>query len=63
MKEDDNKTPEVEEEEMEIGYLDLVGLEMACSEKVPENIFPQKVTLLEKSIIKAKSMKYLGVSA
>ena len=48
---------------MEIGDLDLVGLEMTCSEKVPEKILPQQVKLLEKMIIKAKSMKFLGVSS
>ena len=47
---------------MEIGDMDLVGLETTCSEKVPEKILPQQVTLLEKAIIKAKSMKFLGVS-
>ena len=47
---------------MEIGYLDLVGMETTCSEKVPEKILPQQVTLLEKEIIKAKSMNFLGVS-
>ena len=63
IKESDNKTSEAEEEEMEIGYLDLVGLETACSEKVPKIILPQQVTLLEKVIIKAKSMKCIGVLA
>ena len=62
MKEDNNNTQEVEEEEMEIGDLDLVGLETACSAKIPEKIIPHQVTLLEKEIIKAKSMNFLGVS-
>ena len=48
---------------MEIGDLDLVRLETTCSEKVPEKILPQQVKLLEKAIIKAKSMKFLGVSS
>ena len=48
---------------MEIGDLDLAGLEIACSEKVPENIPPQQLTLLEKMIIKHKLMKFLGVSS
>ena len=48
---------------MEIGDMDLVGLEIACSKKVPEKVLPQQVTLLEKAIIKAKSMKFLGISA
>ena len=61
-KEDDSKISKVEEEEIEIGDLDLAGLEMACSEKVPKNIPPQQVTLLEKVIIKEKSMKFLGLS-
>ena len=62
MKEDNNNTQEVEEEEMEIGDLDLVGLETACSVKIPEKIIPHQVTLLEKAIIKSKSMKFLGLS-
>ena len=48
---------------MEIGDIDMVGLEMTCSEKVPKKIFPQQITLLEKAIIKAKLMKFLAVSA
>ena len=62
MKEDNKNTQEVEEEEMEIGDLDLVGLETACSVKILEKIIPHQGTLLEKAIIKAKSMKFLGVS-
>ena len=48
---------------MEIGELDLVGLETTCSALVPEKIIPQQVILLENAIIKAKAMKFLGVSA
>ena len=32
----DNIVPKIDGEEMEIGDLDLEGLEVACSEKVPE---------------------------
>ena len=49
-------------EEMEIGDIDLDGLEVACSKKVPEQISFQQVTLLEKTIIQAKAMKFLGVA-
>ena len=41
----------------------MEGLQMECFEKVPEKILPQQVKLLEKAIIKAKSMKFLGVSS
>ena len=47
---------------METGDLDLVGLEIAYSEMAPERIVPHQVTLLENVIIKAKALKYLGVS-
>ena len=47
---------------MEIGDMDLAGLETTCLVLVPEKIIPQQVTLLEKVIIKAKAMKSLGVS-
>ena len=47
---------------MEIRYLDLVGIETTCCDMAPERIVPQQVTLLEKTIIKAKPMKSLGVS-
>ena len=63
IKESYNKTSEAKEEEMEIGDLDLVGMETSCSEKIPEKILPLQVKLLEKAIIKAKSMKFLGVSS
>ena len=48
---------------MEIGDLDLVGLETTCSEMAPESIIPQQFTLLEYEIIKAKEMNSLGFSA
>ena len=54
---------ETDGEEMEIGDIDLDGLEVACSEKVPEQIPFQQVTLLEKTIIQEKAMKFLGVAA
>ena len=41
LKEDTSNTHEIGEEEMEIGYLDLVGLETTCSNKVPERIASQ----------------------
>ena len=47
---------------MEIGDLDLVGIEATCSVVVTNKIIPQQITLLEKTIIKAKEMKSLGVS-
>ena len=43
--------------------MDLVGLEMTSSKKIPKKILPKQVTLLEKAIIKAKTMKFLGVLA
>ena len=48
---------------MDLGGLDLVGLESACSDKAPERIVLQQITLLEKAIIKAKAMKSLVVLA
>ena len=48
---------------MEIGYLYLEGLEEACSENLPEQIPPQQVSLLGKEIIKAKTMKFLGITS
>ena len=59
----DNMVRETDGEEMEIGDLDLEGLEVACSEKVPEQIPPQQVYLLEKEIIKEKTMKFLGIKS
>ena len=46
---------------MQIGYLDLDGMEDACSEKNPTQIPPQQVSLLEKFIIQAKNSSSLGV--
>ena len=46
---------------MEIGYLDLDGLEASCLDKTPTQIPPQQVSLLEKSIIQDKKSSYLGV--
>ena len=59
----DNMVCETTGEEMEIGDLDLEGLEVACSEKVLEQIPPQEVYLLEKDIIKEKTMKFLGITS
>ena len=58
----DNMVPKTNGEEMEIGDLDLEGLEVACSKKVPEQISPQQVSMLEKVIIKEKTMKFLGIT-
>ena len=46
---------------MEIGDLDLEGLEAAFLEKIPTQIPPQQVSLLEKAIIQDKNMNSLGV--
>ena len=59
----DNMVIETDGEEMEIGDLYLEGLEVACSEKVQEKIPPQQVSLLEKAINKAKTMKFLGITS
>ena len=59
----DNMVPEMNREEMEIGDLDLEGLEVACSEKVLEQIPPQQVSLMEKAIIKEKTIKFLGITS
>ena len=63
LKEDTSNTQRTRDEDMDLGGLDLVGLESACSDKAPERIIPQQITLLEKAIIKAKEMKSLGVLA
>ena len=34
---------------------------MTCAEKVPKDIPPQQVSLPEKTIIKEKTMKFLGI--
>ena len=52
---------ELVSEDMEIGYLDLDGMEVACSDKVPTQIPPQQVSLLEKAIIQAKNSSSIGV--
>ena len=46
---------------MEIGDLDLDGLEAACSDKTPTQIPPQQVSLLEKALIQDKNLNSLGV--
>ena len=50
-------TPGEEGEEMELGELDLEGMEETCLEKVSNSIPPQQVSLLEKSITKKKGVK------
>ena len=62
LKEDTSNTQRTGYEYMDLGGLDLVGLESAYSDKALERIVPQQITLLEKAIIKAKAMKSLGVS-
>ena len=62
LKEDTSNTQRTRDEDMDLGGLDLVGIETTCSNKALERIFPQQITLLEKAIIKAKAMKSLGVS-
>ena len=52
---------ELVSKDMEIGDLDLDGLEAACSDKTPTQIHPQQVSLLDKSIIQAKNSSSLGV--
>ena len=47
--------------DMEIGDLDLDGLEAAFFDKTPTYIPPQQVSLLEKAIIQAKNSSSLGV--
>ena len=56
-------TTEIEREYMEIGDLDLDGLEASCSDKTPTHIPPQQVSLLEKEIIKENNMKFLGITS
>ena len=57
----DSGIEEVVSEDMEIGYLDLDWMEVACSKKYPALIPPQQVSLLEKDIIQAKKASSLGV--
>ena len=52
---------ETDREEMELWDLDLEGLGVACSKKLLEQIPPQQVSLMEKTIIKEKTMKFLGI--
>ena len=56
-----SETSKLASKDMEIGYLDPVGLEAACSDKTPTQIPPQQVSLLEKAIIQAKNSSSLGV--
>lgn len=52
---------EEEGEDMEIGELDLDGIEKACKDSVEGYIPCQQVSLLREAIIKSKMIKYLGV--
>ena len=54
---------ETKGDEMELGDLDLEGLEVACSAKLPEHIPSQQVSLLEKEIIKMKTMNFLRITS
>ena len=45
------EVPELETKDMEIGDLDLEGLEATHSDKIPAQIPPHQVSLLEKVII------------
>ena len=56
-----NIVTEIDGEEMEIGDIDLDGLEGECSKKIPEQIPPKQVLLLEKAIIKEKNINFLGI--
>ena len=48
---------------MELGDLDLEGLEVACYTKLPEHIPSQQVSLLEKEIIKMKTVNFLRITS
>ena len=52
-----------EEEDMEVGDLDLEKIEQACLNPVEGYIPSQQVTLLSDAIIKVKKMKTLGVTS
>lgn len=51
-----------EEEDMEVGELDLDKIEQACLNLVEGFIPSQQVTLLRDAIIKVKKLKTLGVN-
>ena len=59
----ENTLTETEGDEMELGDLDLEGLEVACSAKLPEHIPSQQVSLLEKEIIKMKTVNFLRITS
>lgn len=46
---------------MELGDLDLDGLEEACVDKILDSIPSQKFSLLGEAILKKKSLKHLGI--
>ena len=48
-------------EDIEIGDMDLEGLEAAWHDKIPTQSTPQQVSFLEKVIFQAKNMDSLGV--
>ena len=48
---------------MEIDDIDLDGLEGSFYDKIPDQIPPQKITLLEKEIIKAKNVNFMGITS
>ena len=49
-------------EEMEIGELDLDGIEKACDNLTEEYIPFEKIALLQEAIIKAKGSRGLGIA-
>ena len=59
---EDNPPLEHKGVDMEIGYLDLEALKVVFYAKTPNHIPPQQVSLLEKAIIKTKTMKCLGIA-
>ena len=48
-------------EDIEIGDMDLEGLEAAWHDKIPTQSTPQQVSFLEKVIFQAKNMNSLGL--
>ena len=48
-------------EDIEIGDMDMEGLEATCSDKIPTQSTRQQVSFLEKVIFQAKKINSLGV--
>ena len=51
-----------EVEYMDIGELDLEGIEKSCSEKDKGYVTQEQVSLLKEAILKAKFSNYLGIN-